>query len=81
MAPSIWTSKGRIFSVRLHGLSRGGEDLGQGLVHRLLDALVLALAAVLRELAAAFQVGVVALVVGRLLVLALLRRSRRGSRR
>ena len=51
----------------LHRLARRGEDLGQDLVHGVLDALVLALEAVLLELAAALQLGVVALVVGGLL--------------
>ena len=39
---------------------------GQDVVERLLEALVLAPAAVLRQLATAFQVGVVELVLGRL---------------
>ena len=50
----------------LHGLAAHGEDLGKHVVERLLDALVLALAALLRQLAAAFEVRVVELVLGRL---------------
>ncbi len=54
----------------LHGLARGGEDFRQRLVHGFLETLMLALQAVLGDFAAAFQVGVMALVVGWLLGLA-----------
>ena len=50
----------------LHRLAGHREDLGQDVVERLLEPLVLALAAVLLQLAAALEVGVVELVVGRL---------------
>ena len=50
----------------LHRLAGHREDLGQDVVERLLEALVLALAALLGELAAALEVVVVELVVGRL---------------
>ena len=46
-----------------HSLASGGEDLGQGLVHGVLQAVVLALAAGLGDLASTLQLGVVALVV------------------
>ncbi len=51
----------------LHRLAGHREDLGEHVVERLLQPLVLALAASLRQLAAALQVLVVALVLGRLL--------------
>ena len=50
----------------LHRLAAHREDLGQGVVEGLVDALVLALAAVALQLAATLQVRVVALVLGRL---------------
>ena len=51
--------------------SRGrGEDLGQDLVHGVLEAFVLALATLLGNLPSPLQLGVVALVVGWLLGLA-----------
>ncbi len=53
-----------------HGFTRGGEDLRQDLVHRLLEATMLALAAVAGDLAAALELGVVALVLGGLFGLA-----------
>ena len=53
-----------------HGLAGRGEDLGQGLVHGVLQAVVLALAALLGDLPAPLALGVMALVVGRLLGLA-----------
>ena len=51
----------------LHRLAGHREDLGQDVVERLLEPLVLALAAGLRQLAPALEVGVVELVLGRLL--------------
>ena len=50
----------------LHRLAGHREDLGEDLVERLLEPVVLALAARLRQLAAALEVGVMELVVGRL---------------
>ena len=50
----------------LHGFAGHREGLGQDVVEGLLEALVLAPAAVLGQLATAFQVGVVELVLGRL---------------
>ena len=50
----------------LHRLAAHREDFGQRLVERGLDALVLLLAAGLRQLAAPLEVGVMELVVGRL---------------
>ena len=50
----------------LHRLAGHREGLGQDVVERLLEPGVLALAAVGLQLAAAFEVGVMALVVGRL---------------
>ena len=50
----------------LHGLAGHREDLGQHVVHGLLEALVLALAPFLLQLAAALEVLVVELVIGRL---------------
>jgi hypothetical protein len=49
-----------------HRLAAHGEDVGQQLVEHLLEPRVLALATLLRQLATAFQVRVVELVVGRL---------------
>jgi len=49
----------------LHGLARHREDLGERIVKRLLDALVLALAARLGQLPATLEVLVMELVVGR----------------
>ena len=51
----------------LHGFAGHREDLGQDVVERLLESLVLALATRLGQLATALQVLVVELVVGRLL--------------
>ncbi len=51
----------------LHGLADHREDLGEDVVERGLDGGVLALAARLRQLAAALEVRVRALVLGRLL--------------
>ena len=51
----------------LHGLAAGGEDLGDHVVQGLLQALVLALAACLGQVAAALEVGALELVLGRLL--------------
>ena len=65
----------------LHRLAGHREGLGQDLVEGLLEALVLALAAVLGQLAAALEVGVVELVLGRLVGRGRLERSRRGARR
>ena len=50
----------------LHRLAGHREDLGEDVVERLLDSLVLALAARLRQLATALELGVVELVVRRL---------------
>ena len=50
----------------LHRLAGHREHLGQDVVEGLLEALVLALPALLLQLAAALEVGVVELVVGRL---------------
>jgi hypothetical protein len=49
-----------------HRLAGHGEDLGHRVVEGLLDALVLALAASLRDLAPALEVRVLELVLGRL---------------
>ena len=54
----------------LHCHAGGGEDLGQDVVHGVLEAFVLALAARLDQLAPALQVRVMALVLRRLLGLA-----------
>ena len=51
----------------LHGLAGRGEDLGQDLVHGILEALVLALATLPGNLPSALELGVVKLVVGWLL--------------
>src|SRR5688572_28992192 len=51
----------------LHGLAGHREDLGHDVVEGFLEALVLALAALLAQLAAAFEVLVVQLVLGRLI--------------
>ena len=50
----------------LHGLAAHREDLGQRVVQRLVDPLVLALAAIALQLATALQVRVMPLVLGRL---------------
>ncbi len=55
----------------LHGFARRGEDLGQDLVHGVLDPLLLALAAILGQVATVLQIGMMALVVGGLFRLAL----------
>ena len=66
MPPISWTSKWRIAEGPLHRLAGHREDLGQDVVEGLLEALVLALAAGLGQLAAALEIGVVELVLGRL---------------
>ena len=81
MAPISWTSKWRMPRVRFIASRPAANTSGIDVVEHRLEPLLVPLAARLGEVAAALEVGVVELVLGRLLGGGVLERSPRGSRR